>query len=71
MTRRKWPLAVSGLCIVAIFGILALPAEPAVTRANYARVRVGMHKSDVNALFGAPEKDWGMLPSKWLGLIMT
>jgi hypothetical protein len=71
MSNLKWPLAAIGLCVVVFCGIVVLTDEPGVTRGNYGRIRQGMHKSEVEALFGAPASDMGTLPTKWLGLFLT
>ena len=70
MTKMKWPLIVAGFCVITFLVIVALPAEPGVTRTNYSRIRPGMHKSEIEALFGSPGCGPAEVPQKWLGLFL-
>lgn len=60
MRKMKSPLVLGAIPFLFVMGlgvVLALPAEPGVTRSNYGRVRVGMPTADVDSIFGGPAKD--------------
>jgi hypothetical protein len=71
MLKNRWIMATGmlGGIVCAGFLVLALlPARPAVTQANFDRLKEGMTQGEVEAIFGGPPKckssngrDWSML----------
>ena len=71
MLKNRWIIATGmlGGFVCAGFLVLALlPARPAVTQANFDRLKEGMTRVEVEAIFGGPPKykssngrDWSML----------
>jgi hypothetical protein len=71
MLKNRWIMAagILGSLVCAGFLVLALlPARPAVTQANFDRIKEGMTQVEVEAIFGGPAKykssngrDWSML----------
>jgi hypothetical protein len=59
MWRRKLVLALAGLAVVVAAGVVVLwPRPPSrITRENYARVRVGMNRTEVYAILGPAGDD--------------
>ena len=73
MKRNKLRAAIFAtpiLICVALLSIAALPSDPGVTRPNFGRVRVGMARSEVEAIFGGPPARMDTLDSRWIGLFL-
>ena len=68
MRRRKLLLALAGLAVaVAVGAIVLQPGTNRVTRENYARVRVGMNRTEVYAILG-PAGDYRTGPVEYSGV---
>jgi hypothetical protein len=71
MSKSKWSLLAAGSTLAIMLVVLVLPAEPGVSRRNYSRIQIGMHKSEAESLFGGPSADAANVPVRWLGLFLT
>jgi hypothetical protein len=59
-TRTRW---IALICLVAFVGVLGglalLPPRPGVTKTNFDRIKDGMTRREVKAIFG-PSAEWSM-----------
>jgi len=55
MRRRTLLVALAGLAVVVAVGVVVLwPRADRITEANFERIRVGMSRTDVEAILGPP-----------------
>ena len=60
MIRKRLIVVIGMLAVLAgagLVGIMTIPPQPGVTKANFNRIHKGQAKADVEELLGGPAKD--------------
>lgn len=71
MTRRHWKSMFAALASLACTGYIGLsvwPTLPGITRANFARIELGMTQAQTEAILGGPPSDIAPGGRTWVGL---